>query len=187
MLPRGVLAKHGYTTKWGFFSGVCQGSEHRPYETHTDLIERFIEWAEEKRADLESFRATLLERPAEGTTEAWVNVYLPPTFHNKNGYTWRKVPLTLTIHQWLGGDGYTVNIEYPDQDPQRAGRTHRIDFYSQCRNADYTASTNLLDYIQNLNAKYAATVAKEISQVEDYIRWQQRRLADWKLQPLLPL
>lgn len=39
-LPGGVLSKHGYTTRWGFFEKVCPGSGHLPFEVSADMIER---------------------------------------------------------------------------------------------------------------------------------------------------
>ena len=38
MLPGGVLSKHGYTVQWGFFSGVCNGAGHLPFEQSKDAI-----------------------------------------------------------------------------------------------------------------------------------------------------
>lgn len=35
----GLIAKHGYTTDWGFFNGTCQGSDHAPLELQTVLNE----------------------------------------------------------------------------------------------------------------------------------------------------
>lgn len=32
------IAKHGYTKRWGFFSGTCPGSDHQPYELSADLL-----------------------------------------------------------------------------------------------------------------------------------------------------
>lgn len=33
----GKIAKHGYTTDWGFFNGTCQGSDHAALEQETEL------------------------------------------------------------------------------------------------------------------------------------------------------
>ena len=42
-LPGNVLSKHGYTTRWGFFSGVCPGASYEPFEVSCDLIARYVE------------------------------------------------------------------------------------------------------------------------------------------------
>jgi hypothetical protein len=57
-----VLAKHGYTVDWGFFHGVCMGSENKPLEHDKTLTERIIKElredvaprADKRAADLES-------------------------------------------------------------------------------------------------------------------------------------
>jgi hypothetical protein len=33
----GMIAKHGYTTEYGFFNGICGGSDHLPLELDTAL------------------------------------------------------------------------------------------------------------------------------------------------------
>lgn len=39
----GKIAKHGYTTDWGFFNGTCQGSDHPALEQDTDLNLNIVE------------------------------------------------------------------------------------------------------------------------------------------------
>ena len=38
----GMIAKHGYTVDWGYFSGICQGSDAAPLEQSTDVTLRII-------------------------------------------------------------------------------------------------------------------------------------------------
>tara|TARA_R100000734_G_C3307450_1_gene98043 strand:+ start:751 stop:1320 length:570 start_codon:yes stop_codon:yes gene_type:complete len=38
----GLMAKHGYTVDYGFFEGVCQGSDNLPLEVEKDLAEDTI-------------------------------------------------------------------------------------------------------------------------------------------------
>jgi hypothetical protein len=42
-IPKGLLAKHGYSREYGFFNGTCHGSDHPPYEHSCDLIPGEIE------------------------------------------------------------------------------------------------------------------------------------------------
>lgn len=46
----GLLAKHGYTTEYGFFNGTCSGSDHPPLELQTGHNEQVVidlrEWAD---------------------------------------------------------------------------------------------------------------------------------------------
>lgn len=58
-LPVGVLAKHGYTTKWGFFSGTCAGSGYQPFEQATDRILAAIERTEQAVYNFQKVIATL--------------------------------------------------------------------------------------------------------------------------------
>lgn len=39
----GLLAKHGYTKRWHFFSGTCHGSDHLPYEKSDQAIPPVID------------------------------------------------------------------------------------------------------------------------------------------------
>jgi len=39
----GTIAKHGYTKRFGFFSGTCEGSDHLPLEVSSDLLKKDIE------------------------------------------------------------------------------------------------------------------------------------------------
>tara|TARA_R110000851_G_C12839492_1_gene541590 strand:- start:54 stop:665 length:612 start_codon:yes stop_codon:yes gene_type:complete len=38
----GMIAKHGYTVDWGYFSGICQGSDEAPLEQSTEVTLRVI-------------------------------------------------------------------------------------------------------------------------------------------------
>lgn len=49
-LPAGVLAKHGYTVKWGFFSGTCAGSGQRPLEIDRHFCDEIIQQLGEQAA-----------------------------------------------------------------------------------------------------------------------------------------
>jgi hypothetical protein len=50
----GLLAKHGYTTEYGFFNGTCSGSDHPPLELQTghneQVVIRLREWADKQEA-----------------------------------------------------------------------------------------------------------------------------------------
>ena len=38
----GVMAKHGYTVDWGYFNGVCGGSDERPLELDREYADRCV-------------------------------------------------------------------------------------------------------------------------------------------------
>jgi len=49
------IAKHGYTTRYGFFEGICPGSDNAPLELADDLnrthVQRLREFADKKDAE----------------------------------------------------------------------------------------------------------------------------------------
>lgn len=171
MLPAGVLAKHGYTTQWGFFSGTCRGSGHPPFEVSCDLIKTFVATAQDKLADFEAFKAALLARPAAGTTEAWVHVYRSSHVRRGlNGYSWMLLPIHFVAHQSEGRIWWSMQYPHPDKTGM-----HRLDLYG-------TSSADPLDYVAALNQKRAQALEAEIDQVRRYITWQTGRVATWKRQ-----
>jgi hypothetical protein len=62
----GTIAKHGYTVDWGFFNGVCQGSDAKPLEHDTTLTNALIVILRDKEAPLHDKRAADLRA---GTVE----------------------------------------------------------------------------------------------------------------------
>jgi hypothetical protein len=54
----GMIAKHGYTTDYGFFNGVCGGSDHLPLELDTALniatVAAMLKFAANKAAEAEA-------------------------------------------------------------------------------------------------------------------------------------
>src|SRR5262245_3379925 len=86
-LPGGKLAKHGYTvSQWGFFAGTCSGSDHKPFETHTDRIALAIEQATASRT---SALAKAAELRARTDCKTFVSVYVPARQRGERGhYKW---------------------------------------------------------------------------------------------------
>ncbi len=41
-LPSKTLSKHGYTVDWGYFNGICKGTDHPPLEESCELIKKEI-------------------------------------------------------------------------------------------------------------------------------------------------
>ena len=65
----GSLAKHGYTTKWGYFAGTCSGSDKSPLELETShnvaTVAAIRDWADAQDA-----------KAASDIKEVIVNVYV---------------------------------------------------------------------------------------------------------------
>jgi len=179
MLPNGVLAKHGYTVEWGFFSGVCQGSGWKPFETHTDLIEGFIARAEALVEEKEEFITKLLQKPTEA--RGWVKVYRTArNRYERSGSYWHEVEFTM--HQGK----YDTKPRAHYANPHKAGEL--LDCYSHAITVDWTIreTATILDYVAAANGKRADAVRAEVEEIRKYIAWQRKRLAEWKEEPLTP-
>lgn len=62
----GRIAKHGYTTRWGFFSGTCAGSDNLPYEVSTNL---FLDRIQVMVSALASFDRNIADTRALATSD----------------------------------------------------------------------------------------------------------------------
>src|SRR4051794_30940036 len=86
-LPAGVLSKHGYTTRWGFFSGICNGAGHLPFEQSCDLICAAIKSAE---AQIITVTERIEAIRQQGGSKAWVHYYGKDATGYKSGYRWEE-------------------------------------------------------------------------------------------------
>jgi hypothetical protein len=53
------LAKHGYTVEWGFFNGICFGSEAQPLEVDKTITEKVIAELTERAIEAEKLAADI--------------------------------------------------------------------------------------------------------------------------------
>lgn len=172
-LPGGRLAKHGYTKEWGFFNGTCYGSDERPFETHTYLIEMAIQNAEGMARGLHEQAAVLTTLNVD---RLWRNVWTKDA-RGKGAYEWIATPLDeVTFEHKTYSDGevspfVTILINGEDVMRQFSGN------YWRTRE----------EAILALNAKRAHFLSGEAAQYERYAAWQRQRLAEWTPQPLTPI
>lgn len=161
-LPSGVMAKHGYTTRWGFFSGVCTGSDYRPFEQATNAIERAIERAAASR-DFALARAAELDREATDlTVETEVFV--------SGGYARRREVRTGTLARV---DGHLfLHVRHIDE-PMRVCST--------------IMNPDLLAVATRLNRERAAQLRRSAAQYQEYVDWQTERVANWTPRDLKPV
>jgi hypothetical protein len=179
MLPNGVLSKHGYTVEWGYFSGTCPGSGHRPYQTHTDLIASFIRNAEARMEENKEFIAKLEAKPTE--PKGWAHVYRTAKGrYDRSGYRW--VEVEFAMHQGKYDDKPRASYANPDKEGEW------LDCYRHNINVDWTIyeTAGILDYVAVANQKRADDVKAENEKIQKYIDWQKQRIAEWKEEPLLP-
>lgn len=170
-LPKGTLAKHGYTVDWGFFNGVCTGSHHLPFELSCDMIQGSIDRAKTMLAATQN-EITDLAVPAPDTDKAtvWMQRYRKATFSIKGGYYWDKVELTKSVHTMA--DGYvSVRFEYATEKG-----AERVDAYT----SEGSYAKTMTDAVQHFNGCYSKVLVARAAKVADYIKWQTERVANWK-------
>lgn len=173
-LPDGVLALHGYTVQWGFFSGQCPGSKHLPYEQSKDLIDGCIagQLAAIERAQA---NAAALRDPAKTTGETcWVNEYVTSR-RGQSVYQWREVAITKT--PWTSDDGTVYHsYRYTKQD----GKLEKLNY------VPFEIKDDLHAVVLWANEKRAAQVFdREVQERKNYVAWLRQRAADWTLAPLV--
>lgn len=166
-LPAERMAKHGYTVRWGFFSGVCPGSRHLSYERSAALIADRIPTV---RQEIETLEAAAVEAEKE-TDFAWVQE--TPRKGPLAGYPMRRrLPLSaLTLNtygelRWKGEDG-TEHRHYLRYDVR------------QKRPGLSGAATHL-------NGERAAEYRAQAARVREYLAWLTERAAKWTLRELRP-
>jgi hypothetical protein len=170
-LPGGRLSQHGYTTKWGFFSGVCTGAHGLPFEQSTDLIERAIKNVEGWHADVELEIAEL----ATATDFVWLNV------HANHTSSWVRVALADLTTRPHSNPKLTEVVYIAE------GARRPIEVAVLHPASEYAPGTTLRDGLTKRNALYAAHLARVQQARVDYIAWQKARVASWKPSELTPV
>lgn len=180
-LPGGVLAKHGYTVDYGWFNGVCQGAGYLPYEQSCGLIESFIKSAKAHLAVLKEKREALLTPSTSAV--GWYHTYYGDRHSNPLGilgYHWVQTTFTqkpvkygTSIYQEIF---VTVDV-FNEKTNKFEPREKKVDSFG--------FKGTVFDFVTKQNAAYVdAVVDKQIAQTETYIKWQTKRVTDWKLMPL---
>ena len=181
LLPNGLLSKHGYTVKWGFFSGVCAGAGHLPFEQSKDQIAGVIQSVEQTIATVEAQIAELenLDSETNGKLTAWRSVY------HRNGDTWEQVEVvdfnSSTYGNFTSYRASTKRALLPGDRHYEPGKTvvERIEAYD----AAWKLSS-VRHWVRFLNCKRAAALRRENEQRRSWIDWQNTRCAGWTVKPL---
>lgn len=168
-LPNGELSKHGYTTRFGFFEGVCAGAHNLPFEVSKDKIQGVVDSV---AARIPLVRAEIVE--LETTDEyVWLRVYANHT------YTWTKVEkdeveITGGVHKNGGHIWFTVKYIYKDRN-SFSGKmvTKEMDV------GGHGYPKTLEEAFIGSNAYYIKHLQGKIAQMEQYITWQNERMMNW--------
>jgi hypothetical protein len=183
MLPSGHLAKHGYTVRWGFFEGVCPGSDRLPFEQSTDAIEDAVQHV---RSDIiatesEIARYEDLSDPVNDGSAVWVQVYT-------DEYRWVKARLhdfttdsTTYAPSQISRCSFTTVEEFRNRRGEQKPITKSIEAYS-----DAWKMHDIREWARYLNRKFAAQLVKRNESRRQWLVWQQERVAKWAPAPLTP-
>lgn len=165
-LPSGKLAKHGYTTQWGFFSGVCPGSGSLPFEQSKGLIDAAIARAQADAAKLTAEAIEWRNGKQLDDNKAWRSVWIPATGMQRGGYQWGHVVVKATpfTSEVTGETRLTFSF-------QKEGDKREQPLYMHSGTLDQTRT--------DLNKGYAAHLDKRAAELQDYAKWQQARIANW--------
>ncbi len=182
-LPGGVLSKHGYTVRCGFFEGTCQGTGCLPYEQSCGLIKQFVAAAKAQKDRIQAKQAEL-RKPAT-TALAWVQEYImvPARRWGTTGrYEWSQKELTMTTHPLSSGSSYTTFHYTPAENAYKHFDLGKLDGgYGEDK------ATTPMEMATIQNRKYAATFDKTVKEIDSYVKWQTKRITDWKLTDLTPV
>lgn len=192
-LPNGLLAKHGYKVTSGYFSGVCVGSGHQPFEKSYEMLPGFIASAERERANIEA-RQTKLRTPLADDAKpmAWVNNYEGKVYAFGNHYIWRKVELKAEAVDWSTDymkAYYTAPGAAKSGWSKERDENKRHDLYEgiHLRGGLLTEAKALRLRADHLNDRFAEAMEPAAEDLRRYIKWQQNRIATWTEQPLRPV
>ena len=166
-LPGGELSRHGYTKRWGFFSGTCPGSGWRPFEVAHDRIRGAITDTQQAIGRLEAESAALMAAPIESPAAS-------APFLRYNAFARGRVETSVAVYEDPRDGGRGVRLVFPDGKVEY-GITHGF------RNVEVT--------VTKLREERRARIAQAIAQRAEYIAWQEQRIREWapgELQPVEP-
>ena len=167
-LPGDVLAKHGYTTRCGFFEGVCLGSGHLPFEQDTTLIEDAIFRA---RVKAETLRAEAERTRSQGDpADCWYHAYFAGNRRGESGYRWIKTKIDTPT------DARVPRLSYWHPGDSRPARWEQAGYYG-------TGAAEVA--ARYFNGLFADDLERQAQNVDTYIAWQEGRIRDWTPQPLI--
>lgn len=170
-LPKGRLSLHGYQVLGGFFSGICRGARHEPFEISCDLVRTFIREAADRLARVEG-QQRHLRRPAT-EPRAMVHNY-ENIGRGKRAYVWREVMIDGRrrddgrVEYFYRAPGYLT----PSTEPVE----HRVDRFHSLAGAGDQSLVVATEY----NKIYADWLDHEVDSLRRYIAWQEDRVRTWK-------
>jgi len=173
------LAKHGYTTRWGFFSGVCTGSDNLPFQLDCSLVKQSIVWAQ---GQLKNTLAYAAELRATTDNSGFHGHYVKGHYKGSRYVQSRTVTVPATFRaitkSYRDGSG-TYEVAVIDFTYEGEAMTYGTEPSQSVYGTAAEAAKKSREYAaQRADAK--------AGQLRDYIAHQQRRVDTWSVQPLVP-
>ena len=185
-LPHGVLSLHGYTVDYGWFNGTCSGAKGKPYETSCDLIQAAIDSTKESIVSY----AALAEELAVTTDYVWVSVYYRASSerHVTGRHAEKHNASSIISYEgeYSGGEKYTKYFVAPTHilDSEKDSYIKNPTRCAYVELGKYGSFASLDEVIVEQNKNRLNMVKNTITQMEAFIKWQEGRIATWKLQEL---
>lgn len=178
-LPGNVLSKHGYTKRWGFFSGVCGGAGYRPFEKSTDRIQIAIDNVKRQIADQQEFKAKVEAL----TDKIYVRVFIPATWENRKSH-YKELILDVADLEYTKWGDFVFN--YTDEKTKKV-KQHKTDgdMLIQLPNGEWGYEKT--NSVKVINRRKIDSINHYIKQMEEYVAWQEERVAKWVEEDLTPV
>lgn len=170
MLPGGVLSNHGYTVQWQMFVGTCPGSGRRPYEESCEYCKQCIERAKEQVVQLEKqfkvVEAEPLANPIKGVSV--------------NGKDSRGLHKEIRLSE----AELFYDPEYVDSWGRKGAVFVRATdgkvYYKDPAINESHANRVMQEIFEKTHKRNIYKITSQIANVQKYIQWQEKRVADWK-------
>lgn len=158
-LPHGKLSKHGYTKKWGFFSGTCPGAEYLPFELSKDRIELAIVNVKNQVVALEEEITTLSTSSIEDVA--------PFRAYGDRGIVTGYFETTCRVY--LNASGVIMlAINHGSTKEDRIEPAFR-----------YSLHGDVPQIVFQLRSQKISRIKETIRQRNTYIQWQESRISNW--------
>ena len=173
-LPHG-LSVHGYTVDFGFFSGVCRGSYGKPFEKSHDLISKSITDAK----NLIEEHKTAIQELSTAPKVIWKRQY------NWKGQPWSKYNFKVVEveeeNSVIGGDYIKPVVE----ESKFRSEAETLKLHS-LKNI-YINRKSANEVLVEKNRERVFFLKREITKLEEYINWQNKRIENWEEKDLTPI
>jgi hypothetical protein len=164
-LPNGRMAKHGYTTKHGFFEGTCAGSDKLPYQVSCELIPASIDAANNLLAPIADKIAMVAAQANEG------KVVTSET--DRDGFTTYTIHTVETANNTHSEGVTSVSIYFTNENGKR------IEIACNWSVDDANEHVTVAQAATKFNRIQITRLQQKAAPINHFITVQTKRLADW--------